>query len=109
MKDGPRWTNESMHKEEQVTAPDGPTPQKWRKDEQKSMVDKSGRDKDRRALGVGGWWFTVSDRNPLASPSVIYLQDLGDTGFIVREWLYDQSNILLYVLKDRCLEMSSSF
>ena len=32
---------------------------------------------------------------------MIYLQDLGDTGFIVREWLYVQSKILLYVLKDR--------
>lgn len=52
---------------------------------------------------------SVSGHNPLASPSVIYLQDLGDAGLIVREWLYVQSNILLYVLKDICVEMSSSF
>lgn len=72
------------------------------------MVDKSGTDN----TGGHSVWeadHSVSDRNPLASPSVIYLQDLGDAGLIVREWLYVQSNILLYVLKDICVEMSSSF
>ena len=56
VKDGPRWTNESMHnKEEQVTTAFGLMPQKWRKDEQKNMVDKRGTGKNRRALSVGGW------------------------------------------------------